>query len=259
MQGRLIGSEQATVTATADGYIVRGTGRLAAPIDLSTTRFEMRYDREWRPISLEVDGTLRGRPLIMRTTFAGGNATTDITQAGVQTQKVDAVSANPVVLPNMFFCSYEALALRLRNFTVPGELKVYIAAQAEIPMRVTAAGPERIQTAGRAVSATRYDVTIENPGNPIQAEVWVDQDSRLLRFRVPAQGLEVAREDIAAVSSRVEMMGRRQRRAGAHPVGRIHARRDHFETGVGPETAGARQGARLQDARGHPRCRVGPG
>jgi hypothetical protein len=208
MQGRLLGSEQATVTATAEGFVIRGTGRLAAPVDLSTTRFEMRYDRQWRPISLEVEGTLRGRPLIMRTTFAGGNAASEITQAGVQTQKVDTVSADPVVLPNMFFCSYEALALRLRNFSVPGELKAYIAAQVEIPLRVTATGPERIQTAGRAVAATRYDVTIENPGSPIQAEVWVDQDSRLLRFRVPAQGLEVAREDIAAVSSRVETMGR---------------------------------------------------
>ena len=103
MQGRLLGSEQVTVTAAADGWTIRGTGRLAAPVDLSTTRFEMRYDREWRPLSLEVEGTLRGRPLIMRTAFAGGSATTDITQAGQQTQKVDAVSADPVVLPNMFF------------------------------------------------------------------------------------------------------------------------------------------------------------
>jgi pimeloyl-ACP methyl ester carboxylesterase len=208
MQGRLLGSEQVTVTASADGWIIRGTGRLAAPVDLSTTRFEMRYDREWRPLSLEVEGTLRGRPLIMRTAFAGGSATTDITQAGQQTQKVDAVSADPVVLPNMFFCSYEALALRLRGIAVPGELKAYIVAQLEIPIRVTASGSERIQTAGRAVSATRYELTLENPGSPVQAEVWTDSDGRLLRFRVPAQGLEVAREDVAAVSSRVETLGR---------------------------------------------------
>ncbi len=208
MQGRLLGSEQATITLTSEGWIIRGTGRLAAPIDLSTTRFEARYDREWRPISLEVEGTLRSRPLIMRTTFAGGQATTDITQAGQQTQKVDAVSANPVVLPNMFFCAYEALAMRLRGIAVPGELKAYIAPQVEIVMRVTASGSERIQTAGRAVSATRYEVTLENPGGPLQTEVWIDQDGRLLRFRVPTQGLEIAREDVAAVSSRVETMGR---------------------------------------------------
>ena len=42
MQGRLLGSEESGITSTADGWIVRGTGRLAAPVDLSTTRFEMR-------------------------------------------------------------------------------------------------------------------------------------------------------------------------------------------------------------------------
>ena len=208
IQGRLLGSEQTTVTATADGWIIRGTGRLAAPIDLSTTRFEARYDREWRPISLEVDGTLRGRPLIMRTAFAGGSATTDITQAGEQTRKVDTVSADPLVLPNMFFCGYEALALRLRGTAVPGALQAYIAPQMEVTLRITGSGSERIQTAGRAVSATRYELTIESPGSPLQAEVWIDQDGRLLRFRVPAQALEVAREDVAAVSSRIETMGR---------------------------------------------------
>jgi pimeloyl-ACP methyl ester carboxylesterase len=208
MQGRLLGTEQATVTATPDGWIIRGTGRLAAPVDLSTTRFEAKYDRQWRPISLEVDGAIRGQPLIIRTAFADGKAISDITQAGVQNRKVDAVSADPLILPNMFFCSYEALALRLKAIKVPGELKAYITAQAEIPLRVTAMGAERIQTAGRAVAATRYDVSLENPGGAIQSEVWIDGDGRLLRFRVPAQGLEVAREDIAAVSSRVEQMGR---------------------------------------------------
>ena len=78
MQGRLLGSEQATITSTSEGWVIHGTGRLAAPVDLSTTRFELRYDREWRPISLEVEGTLRSRPLIMRTAFAGGQATTAV-------------------------------------------------------------------------------------------------------------------------------------------------------------------------------------
>lgn len=208
LQGRLLGTEQATVTATTDGWIIRGTGRLGVPIDLSTTRFEMRYDREWRPVSLEVDATLRGRPLIMRTAFADGKAINDITQAGTQTRKVDDVSAGAVVLPNMFFCSYEALALRLRGIAVPGELRAYVAGQTEIAIRVTASGSERIQTAGRSVPATRYELTLENPGAPVQTEVWIDQDGRLLRLRAPAQGLDVAREDIAAVSSRVERMGR---------------------------------------------------
>jgi len=208
MQGSPIGSEQVTVTASAEGWTVRGTGRLANPINLSTSRFEMRYDREWQPISLEIDATLRGQPLLMRTTFAGGSATNDITQGGQQNRKVDKVSADPLVLPNMFFCAYEALAIRLRGVAAPAELRAYVAPQVEIAMRVTGSGNERIRTANRSIAATRYDLTMANPGGPVPAEVWVDEESRLLRFRIPAQGLEVAREDVAAVSSRVEKMAR---------------------------------------------------
>jgi hypothetical protein len=208
MQGAAIGSEQVTVTASAEGWTVRGTGRLGNPINLSTSRFELRYDREWRPISLEIDATLRGQPLLMRTIFAGGSATNDITQGGQQNRKVDKVSADPLVLPNIFFCAYEALAIRLRGVVAPAELRAYVAPQAEIAMRVTGTGNERIRTADRSITATRYDLTMANPGGSVPAEVWVDEASRLLRFRIPAQGLEVAREDVAAVSSRVEKMAR---------------------------------------------------
>jgi uncharacterized protein len=208
IQGRQLGTEQSAVTATADGWTLRGSGRLAAPIDLSTSRFEVRYDRQWRPLMMEIDATLRGQPFLIRTTFSGGSATSDITQGGEQSRKVDAVSPDAVVLPNMFFCAYEALALRLGGVKIPGEVKVYVAPQAEVAFRVDATGSETIRTAVGTVSAKRYDLTIANPGGPIQAEVWVDSDGRLLRVRVPAQGLEVAREDIAAVSSRVETMGR---------------------------------------------------
>jgi hypothetical protein len=208
IQGRQLGTEQSTVTSTAEGWIIRGTGRLAAPIELTTTRFEVRYDREWRPLTLEVDGVLRGQPLLIRTTIAGGKATSDVTQTGQESRKVDVVSADPVVLPNMFFSAYEALALRLRGMKLPAELRAYIAPQVEIPLRVTGSERQRIQTPGRAVPATRYDLMIVNPGSSLQAELWADEDGRLLRFSLPAQGLEVAREDIAAVSSRIEKMGR---------------------------------------------------
>jgi hypothetical protein len=108
----------------------------------------------------------------------------------------------------MFFASYEALALRLRGMTLPADLRAYIAPQSEIPMRVTRSERQRIQTAGRALQATRYELTLINPGSPLQAELWADEDGRLLRFSLPAQGLEVARDDIAAVSSRIENMSR---------------------------------------------------
>lgn len=208
IQGMPIGSEQVTVASTADGWIVRATGRLGAPVNITTTRFEVTYDREWKPLAAHIEGSLRGQPLIVHTAFAGGNATNDITQSGRQEQKTDAVSADAIVLPNMFFSSYEALAIRLASAKPGTELRAYILPQVEIAVKVGNVAEERIRTPDRTIVARRFDVTFVNPNGPVPAEVWIDEDSRLLRFRVAAQGLEVAREDVAAVSARVERMTR---------------------------------------------------
>ena len=208
MSGATTGSEQVTVTASAEGWTIKATGRLGVPVNLSTSRFEVRYDRDWKPLSLEIDAALRGQPLILRTVFANGKATSSLIQGGQESQKIDDVAADTVVLPNMFFGAYEALALRLASVGPGGQIRAYIAPQAEIVIRLNSIANERIQTARRVVVAKRYNLALASPNSTVAAEVWVDESSRLIRFLVPAQGLDVAREDIAAVSSRVERMAR---------------------------------------------------
>lgn len=208
ISGATVGSEQVVVTASAEGWTIKSSGRLGVPISLSTSRFELRYDRDWKPTSLEIDATLRGQPLVLRTTFANGKATNSILQAGRDSQKVDDVAADAVVLPNLFFGAYEALALRLASFAPGSQIKAYVAPQIAVTINLESVIPERIQTTGRVVVAKRYNLAIVNPTSTVAAEVWVDEAGRLLRFRMPSQGLDVARDDIASVSSRIERMAR---------------------------------------------------
>jgi hypothetical protein len=46
LNGTQIGSEQVIVSASADGWTIRATGRLGPPVSLTTNRLELRYDRE---------------------------------------------------------------------------------------------------------------------------------------------------------------------------------------------------------------------
>lgn len=208
MQGMPLGSEEVTVISNAEGWLIKGSGRLGAPVNINTARFEVAYDRDWRPIRLDVEGSLRGQVLVLRTRFADGTASNELLQAGQQSRKSDKVAADTIVLPNMFFAAYEALALRLGG-TKPGtELHAYIAPQAEIVVQVGELREERIRTATETIAARMYSVTFMNPNGPVPAEVWTDVNGRLLRFRVDAQGLEVARDDIVAVSARIERMAR---------------------------------------------------
>jgi uncharacterized protein len=208
IQGMPLGSEQVTVTATQAGWVVRSTGRIGNPVNLSTSRFEVQYDREWRPVSLDIEASMRGQPMIVHTAFANGTASSDVVQNGQSAHKADKVAADTVVLPNMFFGAYEALALRLRSVTIPATLRAYIAPQVEIALQVTGVAAERIRTSDRIIAAKRYTIVFGNTSGPVPGEVWVDEDGRLIRFRVPAQSLEVAREDVVAVSSRVERLAR---------------------------------------------------
>jgi pimeloyl-ACP methyl ester carboxylesterase len=208
VQGMPLGSEDVTVTSGPDGWLVKSTGRLGAPINVTVSKFEMRYDADWKPLRLAVEGTLRGQIVMIQTTFAGGLANSDIEQAGQISKKSDKVSADTIVLPNICFGAYEVLALRLATIKPGEEVHAYIAPQMEIPIRLTAVRQERIRTSSRTIAARIYDVTLMNPGSTLAAEIWADEANRLLRFRVAAQGLEVAREDVASVSARVEHMNR---------------------------------------------------
>ena len=115
LKGSAIGGEEVTVRRTPAGITITSNGRLAAPLDLVTRQCVLRYDANWHPIDLTVDAVARGAALVIRTTFADGKATSEITQAGAPTTKTDTVAPDTLVLPNLFFSAYEALAMRLAS------------------------------------------------------------------------------------------------------------------------------------------------
>jgi len=199
-----IGREEALVVRVADGWIVRGSSRLGPPIDVTTRVAEVDYDLQWRPKSLIIDGVVRGQDITLKTTFDGSKASNVIAVQGAPQSKVDAVSADPVVLPNTFLGSYAALARRLMGKTTGAELRAYIAPQAEITIRVTGVTQERIDTPKGTIAATRFAMTFNNPppGGDLAVNLWADAEGGLLRMNIPTQMIEMAREDIASAASR---------------------------------------------------------
>jgi len=199
-----VGREEVLVLKMADGWIVRGTSRLGQPIDITTRVAEIDYDLEWRPKSLIVDGVVRGQDLTLKTTFDGAKASNIIAVQGAPQSKVDPVSADPVVLPNTFLGSYAALARRLQGKVAGAELRAYIAPQTEIAIRVVSVAPERIETPKGLINSIRYGMTFVNlpPSGDLAVNLWADEDGGLLRLNIPAQMVEMAREDIASAASR---------------------------------------------------------
>lgn len=204
-----MGSEQVTLSRSAEGWTIVSSGRFAAPIDAAVRRIEVRYTADWKPRGFLLDGTARGVSQTIRTVVNAGQATSQITTGGQRTDKTDAIDPNAVlVLPNTFFAPFEAVAARLKTAAPGSEIPAYGVPAISFTIRVGDTTPEQIQTAERIVSARRTAIQLVLPAASFDADLWTDEAGRMIRLSVPAQQLEVVREDIASVSSRTVPISR---------------------------------------------------
>ena len=207
VRGTDTGIEEVTVLESADGWTLRGSGKLRAPVNLAMDYWEARYDRAWKPIELTINLSESAKKWTVHTTFNGTIASSDITQDGQIQRRTSTVAADTVVLPNLIFGAYEALAARLATEKVGGQLEVFIAPQDALPATITNVTDETIKVAGRSIAARRWTLHVGGGAAKLEMQVWTE-GSRLLRLDIPTQMLSVLRDDIASVSSRLVTMAR---------------------------------------------------
>jgi pimeloyl-ACP methyl ester carboxylesterase len=201
LRGERVGSEDISVTRTAEGWTISSSGRVGPPLDLVLRELQIRYTSDWRPVELRIDATTRDQPVVVRTTIADTTATTNFNQAGQTGERSTTITPDTVLLPTPFWAPFEALAQRLR-FAEPGSsLQAYAGGMA-FPVTVGESIEETIQTPSETIRARRTVATLDAPGAPFDVTLWADENGRLLRLSIPAQSIEVAREDIASVATR---------------------------------------------------------
>jgi pimeloyl-ACP methyl ester carboxylesterase len=203
-----IGSEQVSVDRSADGWTITSSSRTGAPFDLVARTVEARYTSDWRPLELNIDATLQGQPLFDHTTIAGVTASSEFTQAGRSGQLTATIAPNALLLPSPFWGPYEALAQRLRIAPAGSTVPAYLL-QFSALIEVGESSDETIQSPSGIVHARRTLVKLPSPGaEPLDVEVWGDENGHLLRLAIPAQNLEVVREDISSVAARRVVVSR---------------------------------------------------
>ena len=201
-----VGFERVSLTQTADGWLIQSNGQLAPPIGIDHRLFEAEYDREWRPRRLLIDGIASGESFSLDTSIVGVVATNELTEGTERTTSTETIDPNAVLLPNNFFAAYEALAARLSYAETGTELPVYVAPRGQVVVAVNGVRTQEIETTTELLTARIYSVTFRNPSGGLDAEVWVDSRRRLLRLRLLTVGLDVARQDVTLVSTRLTSM-----------------------------------------------------
>jgi alpha-beta hydrolase superfamily lysophospholipase len=201
-RGTAIGTEEIGMTRTAEGWTITSSGREAPPLDIATRRLEMKYDGEWKPLRLEIDGTIRGTPITVRTFVEDTTAKTHIAQAEKTNDKVDTIPADALILPTPFWAPFAAVSMRLRDAAVGTAFHAYVPGQASFDLKPGESSEERIQTVSGLVVAKRTPITLSAANESLDAEVWGDANGHLLRLTIPSQNIDLIRQDIASVSSR---------------------------------------------------------
>ena len=203
VNGTPVGVERVTLVRTEGGWQIVSSGRFSPPIDLDNRAFRIDYDDEWAPQKMTMDGARYGQAFTVSTTFDGGVATSLI-QTGID-RSTAATPVDPaaIVVPDYFFGAFEAMVARLGGAEPGQELPIFIAPQAQITAVVREVRSQQVQTAERLLTAQIYRLTFLDAERPLDVDVWADQDRRLLRLTIPVLGVEVAREDVVRVSTRL--------------------------------------------------------
>jgi uncharacterized protein len=200
--GTVVGREDVTVQATADGITITGKGRLSGSLDIVMRRAEVRYRADWTPEIFELEATVNGGDTVLQTTFNGQTAVTQGVDGGQKIAQTNPVPAQILILPNVFFGSYEALSRRLAAAVAGQEFPAFLGTGTLGALRLTTAGIERMQVGTSTFSVRRYALSFTNPRGTSLVNLYADENGSLLRVNIPAQGLDVMREDLASSTAR---------------------------------------------------------
>jgi pimeloyl-ACP methyl ester carboxylesterase len=205
LNGRPIGRETLTVRTGPEGATISGDGQIGAPINLMTSREEIRYRADWTPESVTLDGRLNNVPFTQRTTFRDGSAVSEGTNPA-PFNTTDPIGPRTVVLPNTFFTAHEALGRRLvANGETSGEFHAFVAPGVDVPFTIRSATTSQMQTGTTTFPVRRFELLFANATGELLINLVTDERGSLIRLTVPAQALDVVRDDIASSNSRTNV------------------------------------------------------
>lgn len=202
LQTRQAGSEQISVRRDQSGTTISASGGITGA-GFSLRRAEVVYRADGTADRLSIEATLRQQAVVVKTAVRDGQAVSVVTQGETTTQVSHAVQPDTVLLPNNVYAAAQGLAYRLVSLQAGATLPLYVAPQAEVRATLSAVTVERLQTAAGQFEVRRHVLDIANPGQPLVAILWAEAaNGRMVRYSVPAAGLDVVREDLTSVFTR---------------------------------------------------------
>ena len=215
VRGNPLGRELVTFSRDQTGITITTQGRMLAPLNVTVRNAEFKYLSDWTPTAFSLDATVNDSLLQLKTTFADGKATTEGVAPGQQVSVAHDVARKTLIHANGVFGSYVALARRLvENSEEGAEFRIYVVPQMEITVKVKGIHRERMQIATTVLDVRRFELVYTNPSGDVAINLTANDDGGLVRVNIPADSLDIVREDAASSTSRTQI----QSNPGDEPV-----------------------------------------
>src|SRR5258705_9964612 len=207
LQGTPVGHQDVTVRSDALGLLISGQGQIAPPIDVITRRAELRYRPDQTVESLLIEARIKGVDVTLETKFENGSAVSKGMQGDAPIATTDMASPQSVLLPSVFFGSHAVLARRLAGAAPGAEFRAFVGpgAGAQVAFRLRTEMTEQMQFGTSTFDVHHYELVFDNASAPLEIDLYADNVGGLVRVDVPAQGLQVVRDDIAGSISRTHI------------------------------------------------------
>jgi pimeloyl-ACP methyl ester carboxylesterase len=206
LRGTPLGRELVTVNRDQSAITITAQGRMLAPLNITTRHVEFKYRPDWTPTAFTLDATVDGRQLQLNTTFADGRAATEGITPAQPVSAAHTVAPRTLIHADGIFASYIALSRRLVEDSEEGaEFRAYVVPQAEVTVRVKAIHRERMQIGTSVLDVRRFELIYVNPSGELTTDLTAGDDGGLVRVSIPAQSLDIVREDVASSTSRTQI------------------------------------------------------
>lgn len=204
LQGAPIGREDVTTREDAAGLAITSQARRSPPAVTASGTLEIHYGADGSPQSVLLESTNEGQPLTLRTKFVDGTAISEGSQGAIPLTKTDTVTPGAIILPNGFFGPHVALGRRLAPLNAGAEIRAYIPPYAEVGIQISAVANQRIQTGTTTIDVRTYELLFANPNGILSMTLSVDSTGDLVSVRIPAQQLDIVRDDVSSATTRLQ-------------------------------------------------------
>jgi uncharacterized protein len=156
-------------------------------------------------VSFNAEASINGADTVIRTNFRDGSAVTEGNEGPIPLTRTQPISGKPVVLPNIMFGSYVALAKRLSTDPPGTEFRGYIPPLTEIGISIMAVHTEQTQVGTTVFPVRRYELMFIQPTGDLPVVITATLEGDLVRLSIPSQTLDVVRSDLALPTSRLQV------------------------------------------------------